>query len=107
MGRFLYGGLGWLGNGCLFFDFIFYIINFGILIIDVFLLFLMLGIVILVLVLFCVREKLFGDDYIIVFFCFMMILVNLFFIENLLYRYDLLIMCMSVVIFIILLYVVY
>ncbi|EBH2622998.1 hypothetical protein FKF64_24010, partial [Salmonella enterica subsp. enterica] len=34
LGRSLYGGLGWSGNGRPLSDFIFYIINFGIPIID-------------------------------------------------------------------------
>ncbi|EJW2020592.1 glucosyltransferase domain-containing protein [Salmonella enterica] len=107
LGRSLYGGLGWSGNGRPLSDFIFYIINFGIPIIDASPLPLMLGIVILALALSCVREKLFGDDYITASLCFMMILANPFFIENLSYRYDSLTMCMSVAISIISSYVAY
>ncbi|EJB2880420.1 glucosyltransferase domain-containing protein, partial [Salmonella enterica subsp. enterica serovar Dublin] len=107
LGRSLYGGLGWSGNGRPLSDFIFYIINFGTPIIDASPLPLMLGIVILALALSCVREKLFGDDYITASLCFMMILANPFFIENLSYRYDSLTMCMSVAISIISSYVAY
>lgn len=107
LGRSLYGGLGWSGNGRPLSDFIFYIINFGTPIIDASPLPLMLGIVILALALSCIREKLFGDDYITASLCFMMILANPFFIENLSYRYDSLTMCMSVAISIISSYVAY
>lgn len=98
LGRSLYGGLGWPGNGRPLSDFIFYIINFGIPIIDASPLPLLLGIITLALALSCVREKLFGDDYITASLCFMMILANPFFIENISYRYDSLTMCMSVAI---------
>lgn len=97
----------WSGNGRPLSDFIFYIINFGTPIIDASPLPLMLGIVILALALSCIREKLFGDDYITASLCFMMILANPFFIENLSYRYDSLTMCMSVAISIISSYVAY
>lgn len=98
LGRSLYGGLGWSGNGRPLADAIFYIINFGIPITDSSPLPLILGLTALVMSLAYIRDYLFGNDYITAALCFMMIIANPFFIENLSYKYDSLTMCLSVAI---------
>ncbi|EBQ2124097.1 hypothetical protein A7E31_10705, partial [Salmonella enterica] len=98
LGRSLYGGLGWSENGRPLADVIFYIINFGLPITDLSPLPLILGLTVLVISLAYIRDYLFGDDYITAVLCFMMIIANPFFIENLSYKYDSLTMCLSVAI---------
>ncbi|HIC5151080.1 TPA: glucosyltransferase domain-containing protein, partial [Salmonella enterica subsp. enterica serovar Schwarzengrund] len=98
LGRSLYGGLGWSGNGRPLADVIFYVINFGIPITDSSPLPLILGLTALVISLVYIRDYLFGNDYITAALCFMMIIANPFFIENLSYKYDSLTMCLSVAI---------
>ncbi|EDE2458888.1 hypothetical protein GBF48_02820 [Salmonella enterica subsp. enterica] len=98
LGRSLYGGLGWSGNGRPLADLIFYVINFGIPITDSSPLPLILGLTALVISLVYIRDYLFGNDYITAALCFMMIIANPFFIENLSYKYDSLTMCLSVAI---------